>query len=148
MTTAEDVYGSYLGSAAVAVALLADPAVAAAWDQSSALAEFTVSGLAGHLARQVIVVRELLAAEPPAGRACRCFDHYARSQWVGASLDHEASVMARCSGEAAAARGAAEIVCRTGAALAELRAILPSQPGDRDGGVLTPVTGHAGLQVS
>jgi len=44
MTTAEDVYGSYLDSAAVAVALLADPAVVAAWDQPSALAEFTVRG--------------------------------------------------------------------------------------------------------
>jgi hypothetical protein len=31
-TTAADVYGSYLDSAEVAVALLADPAVAAAWD--------------------------------------------------------------------------------------------------------------------
>ena len=64
MTTAADMYGSFLDSAAVAVALLADPAVAAAWDQASALAEFTVRGLAGHLARQVIVVRELLADEP------------------------------------------------------------------------------------
>src|SRR5215831_8668014 len=36
MTTAADMYGSYLDSAAVAVALLADPAVAAAWDQASA----------------------------------------------------------------------------------------------------------------
>ena len=131
MTTAEDVYGAYLDSAAIAVALLADPAVAAAWDQPSALAEFTVRGLAGHPARQVIVVRELLAAEPPAGEGVSLLDHYARAQWVGASLDHEANVMARRSGEAAAAGGAAELVRGTAAALAELRAILPGQPGDR-----------------
>jgi hypothetical protein len=118
MTTAEDVYGCYLGSAAIAVALLADPAVAAAWDQPSALAEFTVRGLAGHLARQVIVVRELLAAEPPAGEGVSLLDHYARAQWVGASLDHEANVMARRSGEAAAAGGAAELVRGTAAAQA------------------------------
>jgi Mycothiol maleylpyruvate isomerase N-terminal domain len=62
----------YLDSAAVAVALLADPAVTASWDEPSALAEFTVRGLAGHLARQVHVVRELLAAEEPEGDACRC----------------------------------------------------------------------------
>jgi hypothetical protein len=79
MTTAEEVYGSYLDSAAVAVVLLDDPAVAAAWDQPSALAEFTVRGLAGHLARQVMVVRELLAAEPPAGEGVPLLDHYARS---------------------------------------------------------------------
>jgi hypothetical protein len=131
MTTAADLYGSYLDSAAVAVALLADPAVTAAWDQPSALAEFTVRGVAGHLARQVIVVRELLAAEPPAGEGVSPLDHYARAQWVGASLDHEANVMARRGGEAAAARGAAELVRDTEAALAELRASLPGQPGDR-----------------
>jgi Mycothiol maleylpyruvate isomerase N-terminal domain len=139
MTTAADLYGSYLDSAAVAVALLADPAVAAAWDQPSALAEFTVRGLAGHLARQVIVVRELLAAEPPAGQVVSLLDHYARAQWVGASLDHEASGMAHRGdeaaaargAEAAAARGAAELVRGTAAALAELRAILPGQPDDR-----------------
>jgi len=39
--------------------------------------------------------------------------------------------MARRSGEAAAAGGAAELVCGTEAALAELRAILPGQPDDR-----------------
>jgi len=131
MTTAADVYGSYLDSAAIAVALLADPAVAAAWDRPSALAEFTVRGLAGHLARQVIVVRELLATEPPPGEGVSLLDHYARSQWVGAGLDHETSAMARRSGEAAAAGGAAELVCGTEAALAELRAILPGQPDDR-----------------
>ena len=81
--TAADLYGSYLDSAAVAVALLADPAVAAAWEQPSALAEFTVRGLAGHLARQVIVVRELIAAEPLAGEAVSPLDHYARAQSDG-----------------------------------------------------------------
>jgi hypothetical protein len=131
MTTAADMYGSYLDSAAVAVALLADPAVAAAWDQPSALAEFTVRGLAGHLARQVSVVRELLAAEPPAGEGVSLLDHYTRAQWVGAGIDDEPSVMARRGGEAAAAGGAAELVRRTEALLAELRAILPGQPGDR-----------------
>jgi hypothetical protein len=81
--------------------------------------------MAGHLARQVIVVRELLATEPPPGEGVSLLDHYARSQWVGASLDHGTSVMARRSGEAAAAGSAAELVRGTEAALPELRAILP-----------------------
>src|SRR5215472_11953393 len=51
--------------------------------------------------------------------------------WVGASLDHETSVIARRRGEAAAAGGAAELTRGTEAALAELRAILPGQPTDR-----------------
>jgi hypothetical protein len=121
----------YLDSAAVAVALLADPAVTASWDEPSALAEFTVRGLAGHLARQVVVVRELLAAEQPAGECVSLLDHYGRAQWVGASLDDEANVVARRRGEAAAAIGAAELVRHTETALAELRAVLPGQPADR-----------------
>ena len=92
----------YLDSADVAVGLLADPAVAASWEEPSALAEFTVRRLAGHLARQVVVVRELLAAEQPTGERVSLLDHYGRAQWVGASLDHEANVVARRSGEAAA----------------------------------------------
>ena len=44
MTTAADTYGFYLDSAAVAVALLANPAVAAAWDQRRSS---PVSGHAG-----------------------------------------------------------------------------------------------------
>jgi len=45
---------AYLEAAGSAVALLSDPAVAAAWDRPSALAQLAVSGLAGHLARQVL----------------------------------------------------------------------------------------------
>jgi Mycothiol maleylpyruvate isomerase N-terminal domain len=58
-------------------------------------------------------------------------DHYARAQWVGASLDHEANVVTRRSGEAAAAAGAAELAAHPETALAELRATLPGQPADR-----------------
>ena len=45
--------------------LRADPAVTSAWEAPSALCQFTVGGLAGHLARQIIMVPELLAAGPP-----------------------------------------------------------------------------------
>jgi len=114
-----NVVGCYLDSAVAVVSLLRDPAVAAAWDQPSALAEFSVRGLAGHLARQVVVTGELLAAEQPAGECVSLLEHYGRSRWVGASLDDESNVMARRGGEAAAADGA------------DLRAALAAQPAGR-----------------
>ncbi len=50
----------YLEAARSVAGLLADPAVAAAWDEPSALAEFSVHGLAGHLALQVSHVSRVL----------------------------------------------------------------------------------------
>ena len=126
-----NVVGCYLDSAVAVVSLLRDPAVAAAWDQPSALAELSVRGLAGHLARQVVVTGELLAAEQPAGECVSLLEHYGRSRWVGASLDDESNVMARRGGEAAAADGADGLVRHTESALAELRAALPAEPAGR-----------------
>jgi len=123
---------AFLDSAAAAAALLADPAVASAWEAPSALSRFTVGGLAGHLARQVIMVPELLAADPrPAGQRVCLLDHYARAPWVGAGVDAEINVAVRRSGEAAAACGAVELARRTGSAVGQLRGRLPAEPADR-----------------
>jgi hypothetical protein len=75
----------YLAAAGQAVTLLGEPDVAAAWDQPSALAEMTVSGLAGHLAYQIFMVSaaldELASQEAPIPlpelRACVPTSHIA-----------------------------------------------------------------------
>jgi hypothetical protein len=113
------------------VALLADPAVSAAWEKPSALAKLTVGGLAGHLARQVTRAVEVVTADPPAEPPISLLDHYARSQWVGADLDDEANVYIRTASDQAAADGPAALVTRTGAALDTLRTALPAVPADR-----------------
>ncbi|OAA23642.1 hypothetical protein UG55_103580 [Frankia sp. EI5c] len=51
----------FLDVAASLPALLRDPAIAASWNAASALAEFPVNGLSGHLAWQVTNVPPLLA---------------------------------------------------------------------------------------
>ena len=61
---------AYLLAAASAAQLLADPAVANLWDKPSALESFTVSGLAGHLAGQVLSVSRVLKSPPPQGSDC------------------------------------------------------------------------------
>jgi hypothetical protein len=54
---------AFLDSAVTAAALLADPAVTSAWEAPSAPSQFTVGSLAGHLARQIIMVPELRAGQ-------------------------------------------------------------------------------------
>src|SRR2546429_5645236 len=56
---------NYLETAASAAALLADPAVAASWDAPSALRDYRVSGLAGHLAGQIFFIDRILATPVP-----------------------------------------------------------------------------------
>ena len=122
---------AYLQAAASAAALLDDPAVAAAWDAASALPEFSVAGLAGHLARQVVAVPRVLGQPVPAEQPTALLDHYARVPWVGAALDNEANVDIRRGGEDEAANGAAALAARIGVAVDALRTALPAEPADR-----------------
>ncbi|GGR10006.1 hypothetical protein [Streptomyces aurantiogriseus] len=58
---------AFLNTAEVASGLLRSPVLAERWERPSALAQFRVSGLAGHLARAVFNVERWLAEPPPAG---------------------------------------------------------------------------------
>jgi hypothetical protein len=122
---------AYLRAVDVARELLADPAVAASWHRPSALPEFAVSGLAGHLARQVVHVAEVLALPPPAEPPIALVDHVMGAPWLGAGPDDEVSVRARSGGEAQAADGAVALVAQVDAVAASLREALRAEPADR-----------------
>jgi hypothetical protein len=122
---------AYLRAAESAAALVRDSAVAAAWDQPSALAEFSVRGLAGHLASQVLFAPRVLAAEPPDEVPVSLLDYYAASKWIGADVDAEVNVRLRELGEDIAAKGAADLAVEVDAALRELREVLPAESADR-----------------
>lgn len=111
--------------------LLAQPAVAEAWDRPSALAKLTVAGLAGHLARSVTRIPGVLAAPPSTRPPIALIEHYTRSRWVGADLDDETNARIRRDGAAEAVDGAAALVAQVRDALAALRELLPAQPADR-----------------
>jgi hypothetical protein len=68
-----EVRATFVEAAWFAARLLADPGVEAHWDDPSALAEMCVGALAGHLARQVLLVQRQLtvAADGPAALAAR-----------------------------------------------------------------------------
>jgi hypothetical protein len=125
-----EVREAYVRAAVVAVGLLREPAVAAAWDKPSALADFNVGGLAAHLAAQVHNVPLALAA--PVGRPpISLAEHYADVRWLGADLDAEANVAIRRSGEELAADGPAAVADRVAAVVDRLPEALGAEPAGR-----------------
>jgi hypothetical protein len=122
---------TYLDTAASAAVLLRDPALAASWDADSALAQFRVGGLAGHLAWQITGVPALLAAEAPHGEPLPLLDHYTRATWIGAGVDEDISVGIRRVGEQVAADGPVVLADLVDDALRQLRAALPAVPAGR-----------------
>lgn len=118
----------FIAAAEVAARLLRAPSVAASWERPSALAEFSVAGLAGHLAFQVLAVPEILAAPLPSEETVPVLEHYARVAWIDAALDDEISVRIRSGGEQVAADGAERLADQVEAVLDGLRGSLGSTP--------------------
>jgi hypothetical protein len=144
-----------LECAAGALDLLGSPALAGRWSGPSALPLLPVSGLAGHLADQLLTARRLLAGSEPGprpgsgsesepGAGARpdpipLLEHYARAAWIGADLDDPVNRNVRAAGEELARRGPAALREEAAEALGLLRAQLPAADGDRP--ILIPWTG-------
>ena len=122
---------AYLDAAEVALTLLRDPAVAERWSEPSALADFSVGGLAAHLAVQVLRTDQVLAAPPPQEAPIDVLEHYRRSAWVSTDLDSEANIGIREGGEALAAPGPVAVVDNTAQTLQRVRELLAPAPADR-----------------
>lgn len=122
---------AYLDTAQIAVDLLAAPVVERRWAEPSALPDFRVAGLAGHLSRQVTQVQQI-ATEPGAvGAPIGVLEHFARSAWASAGSADAVHVGIRERAERSAAAGAAAVVAETRAGLDLLRAAIPAEPADR-----------------
>lgn len=121
----------FLVTAGSALSLLRHPAVAAAWDRPSALPEFSVRGLAGHLAAQVCQVPAVLAEPVGTADPVTVAEHYARAAWIGAALDADVNVSVRTSGERLASGGADRLAARFAATLENLRGSLAAESGNR-----------------
>lgn len=122
---------AYLKAAEIAVELMREPAVAEAWERDSALAEFRVSGLVGHLGAQVLRLPGLLAADGPAGEPISLLDYYTGMPWVGADVHAEINVKLRELGEDVAAEGHAALLGRLDAAVDESRTALSAAPAGK-----------------
>lgn len=116
----------FLATARSAAGLLREPAVAAAWNRPSALPEFSVGGLAGHLAYQILAVQQALTGPAPQEQTISLLEHYGRVQWIGAGIDDEINVRIRRGGDQAAALGPSALAARVDSAVRELTDALAS----------------------
>ncbi|MGW7241457.1 maleylpyruvate isomerase N-terminal domain-containing protein [Streptomyces sp. NPDC054804] len=132
---------AYLETAAQAVALLDAPEVAASWEKPSALAQWTVGGLAGHLAYQVFSVDPALEGPASEQEPIPVLEHYARALWIDAPLDGEINSGIRAKGEGISSDGARRLVERIRVSLDRQRTGLEEVQGDRV--VFMPQTGWA-----
>jgi hypothetical protein len=122
---------AYLSVAETAATLLREPAVSARWSEPSALADFSVAGLARHLANQVTRTVALLAAAPGSA-AIPVLQHYTRNAWVTSGVDGADNVRIRQQGEQAAATITPQALAdEVDAALAELHRVVPAEPAER-----------------
>ncbi len=123
---------AFLAAAGTAVALLGRQEVAANWGRPSALAEWSVGGVAAHLANQIHSTRAALESPSGDGPLVHVSDHYARAQWPKEDVHGEVNSSIRASADQIAADGPAELVRRTTAALGQVADLLeqtePDQP--------------------
>jgi hypothetical protein len=107
---------SYLSAATTVSTLLRSPSLAEAWDQPSALPEFRIGGLAGHLARAVFTTEGYVAAEVP-------------PHFVLVDAGIYLGLLETMTPEAGTGPG--DLIARYDAALDRLRATLPTLGEDR-----------------
>jgi mycothiol maleylpyruvate isomerase-like protein len=123
---------AFLDAVEAARRVLAHEAVAARWDDQSVLAEFTVRGLSGHLARVVIgTLGYVEASEPRDSDPIAAGDYYTRVVPRPADVTDPVNVDVRARGEETAALGHAVLLEDFDAARARLEAILVVEPPSR-----------------
>ena len=122
---------AYLGTATVVAHLLRAPEVASDWSEPSALRDFDVSGLAGHLARSVTQVQRIVEDPPAGGEPIPVLDHFTRNPWVASGHDDPLHVAIRERGKDTAAAGPTALADAVDASLAGLERQLPEEASDR-----------------
>jgi Mycothiol maleylpyruvate isomerase N-terminal domain len=125
------VHEAFLDAADSTIELLSSPEVARDWDRPSALAEWSVGGLAAHLASEVPIVLQVLAHPVSDQQPIPLPAHYAGAAWVTSGVDDEVNVAIRRSTDEAAAAGPARLIERTSSARQAVADALADQPADR-----------------
>lgn len=134
----------FLTTARTALDLLRHHQVAANWDRPSALPEFGVSGLAGHLAYQALPLPGMITAPVGDEPVVSLMEHYERAQWTDLDVGSEFHTRIRAGGEKLASGGHADLCDRFEQVLAELA---KSLPGVENRGVRMPHWGPWALSL-
>lgn len=123
---------AYLETAGLSLELLQSPEIEARWEEPSALAEFSVRGLAGHLVRATTTVEYYLDQDPaPAGEPIDAATYYARAVGETSDVDSELNRAIRDRGEKMAAEGLAALIELQRGSLDRLKDRLDEEPADR-----------------
>jgi uncharacterized protein (TIGR03083 family) len=117
----------FLTAADATVSLFESGELAARWDEPSALAEFSVRGLAGHLVRAVTLTRYVFEEPEPAGEPADAAGSYADA--VKTWPDRAGEIRQR--GEDAAAAGADALAASYAEGLKGLRDVLSNVSATR-----------------
>ncbi|HEV2757418.1 MAG TPA: maleylpyruvate isomerase N-terminal domain-containing protein [Actinomycetota bacterium] len=121
---------AFLDAARVAADLIAAPEVERAWDGPSALREFTVRGLSGHLLRATTSVEAYLNRREPEGEPVSAAEYYVQA--VGEpDVDSELHRAVRQRGEEQAAGGYESVRDEAHRMIDRLEARLDAEPPDR-----------------
>lgn len=121
----------FLDTTSVAAELVASREVASRWDDASALAEWSVKGLAGHLVRATTSVEMYLDADPaPTGEVVTPAAYYATAV-EPSDIDSEENRAIRARGDEMAAAGRDALIDLHRAAAERLATRLASEPEDR-----------------
>ena len=122
---------TFLDTTAVAVQLLSAPEVAARWDDPSALEEFRMRGLAGHLARATTSVEHYLDREAGADGEPITAPQYYSAAVEDPDIHSSLHQAIRQRGEEAASGGHAATVASLRDCAARLEQRLEEEPSDR-----------------
>lgn len=128
-----DVVESFFSVAEPAQRLLESPEVASSWDRPSALAEYSVAGLAGHLVRAVGRIELLIERPEPTGAELVGLAAFfgANRVEVPADRDSELQRAVRRDGEAAGLAGPVALALQFGQLVERLRPLLAATARDR-----------------
>ena len=124
----DGIRADFLDVSRIAAGLLREPRITTVWGEASALAEFSVGGLAGHLAYQVLAIPQIVREPIPTEPTITLLEHYARAQWIGAKLDDEISVRIRAGGDQLAVDGPQALADQLDAAIQQLASDLSTTP--------------------
>ena len=135
------VRATYLGALAVSREVIATDAIGKRWRDASALAKWSIGGLAGHLARTAHTVEEYLDGGPAApDAALRGPAEYYLAVLTPNDLDSDVHVAIRNRGDRAAAAGRDALIDSLDGCIARLHDRLAAELRDR---TLTVFGGNA-----
>ncbi|MCP2324202.1 heme-degrading monooxygenase HmoA [Hamadaea flava] len=126
--TLGEVRRAYVRAAQTSASLLAHPAIAAAWDEPSAVKLHSVAGLAGHLAGQIFFAEKAIAWAEPEDDPISLADYYDRVDWIKEGPDSPTHRRIRQGSAQAAEDGPAALAARVEAAVARLPQLLTETP--------------------